>query len=622
MMGFAMWRGIAKRARRTADRKSPRIKARSLQSDMAICRRLAHELRPYWPHLTATLVVSLLSIPFVLLSPLPLKIAVDSVVGMKPVPAVLSWALPQSILTSRDNLLILVTGLYLIIALLHQLQLMCTSLLRTYAGERLVLGVRAKLFEQAQRLSVIYHDARGAADSAFRIQWDAPHIRYLSLEATIPLVTAGVTLTGMVYITFRINWQLAVIALTITPVVLLVSQAYRVHLRNLAHKVTDLESASASVVQEVLGALRVVKAFGRERYEQARFARRSHEGFEARIRYESAEGVFAFVIGLSLAAGTAVVLYVGMRQVEAGIISLGDLLLVMGYLLQLYEPLRSISEIIGRLQLHFASAERAFSFLDEMPDVPERDGARALQRATGTVSFRRVSFTYPGGRMALREASLDVGPGTRVGIIGATGAGKTTLVSLLARFYDPTVGSIQLDGIDLRDYKLADLRGQFAIVLQEPVLFSTTIAENIAYGRPGAAQEDIVKAAKAANIHEFIARLPEGYRTLVGERGMSLSGGERQRIALARAFLKEAPILILDEPTSSVDLETEAGIIDAMEQLTVGRTTFIIAHRLTTVKDCDVLFRIERGILRQIAAAEYRDWANISLSGRAAADPL
>jgi ATP-binding cassette subfamily B protein len=328
--------------------------------------------------------------------------------------------------------------------------------------------------------------------------------------------------------------------------------------------------------------------------------------------------VFAFVIGLSLAAGTAVVLYVGMRQVESGIVSLGDLLLVMSYLFQLYEPLRSISEIIGRLQLHFASAERAFSFLDEMPDVPERDSARALQRATGAVSFRRVSFTYPGGRIALREASFDIGPGTRVGIIGATGAGKTTLVSLLARFYDPTAGSIQLDGIDLRDYKLADLRGQFAIVLQEPVLFSTTIAENIAYGRPGAAQENIVRAAKAANIHEFIAHLPEGYRTLVGERGMSLSGGERQRIALARAFLKEAPILILDEPTSSVDLETEAGIIDAMEQLTVGRTTFIIAHRLTTMKDCGVLFRIDRGILCEIATTGSKNRADIDLSDSAA----
>jgi ATP-binding cassette, subfamily B, bacterial len=614
MIVSTVWRRISEWGRRDGDRRLREATSRSLGSDIAICRRLAHELHPYWPHLAASLLVSLLSIPFVLLSPLPLKIAVDSVIGMKPVPGFLSWALPQSMLASRDQLLFVVIGLYLIIALLHQTQLMFTTLLRTYSGERLVLGFRAKLFEQAQRLSVMYHDARGAADSAFRIQWDAPHIRYLSLEAAIPLVTAAVTLTGMVFIIFRINWQLAVIALTISPVVLLVSQAYRAHLRNLARKVTELESASASIVQEVLGALRVVKAFGRERYEQARFARRSREGFEARIHYESAEGVFAFVIGMSLAAGTAVVLYIGIGQVRSGVVSLGDLLLVISYLLQLYEPLRSISETIGRLQLHFASAERAFGFLDEMPDVPERHGARALQRATGAVSFRRVSFTYPRGRAALKEASLEVAPGKRVGIIGATGAGKTTLVSLLARFYDPTAGCILLDGVDLRDYNLSDLRAQFAIVLQEPVLFSTTVSENIAYGRPGAAHEDVVRAAQAANIHDFIARLPEGYRTLVGERGMSLSGGERQRIALARAFLKEAPVLILDEPTSSVDLETEATIIDSMDRLSVDRTTFIIAHRLTALKDCDVLFRIEGGILREVEATGYRNRAEIGLS--------
>jgi ATP-binding cassette, subfamily B, bacterial len=613
-------RRITERARRESDRQCGEAGSRSLGSDIAICRRVVHELRRYWPYLIATLLVSLLSMPFVLLSPLPLKIAVDSVIGTKPVPAFFSWALPRSVLASGEKLLLVVIGLYLVVAVLHQLQLMCTALLRTYSGERLVLGFRAKLFEQAQRLSVIYHDARGAADSAFRIQWDAPHIRYLALEAAIPLVTAAVTLTGMVCVIFRINWQLAVIALTISPVVLLVSQAYRAHLRNLARKVTELESASASIVQEVLGALRVVKAFGRERFEQGRFGRRSQEGFAARINYESAEGMFAFVIGTSLAAGTALVLYIGVGQVRSGVVSLGDLLLVMSYLLQLYEPLRSISETIGRLQLHFASAERAFGFLDEMPDVPERDGARALQRARGAVSFRRVSFTYPGGRAALRDASFELGAGSRVGIIGATGAGKTTLVSLLARFYDPTSGCILLDGIDLRDYKLADLRGQFAIVLQEPVLFSTTVAENIAYGRPGAAQEEIVRAAKAANIYEFIARLPQGYQTLVGERGMSLSGGERQRIALARAFLKEAPVLILDEPTSSVDLDTEAAIMNSIDRLAAGRTTFIIAHRLTALRDCDVVFRIERGALREAEIPGHKSHAEIGLSDSPAAD--
>jgi len=274
---------------------------------------------------------------------------------------------------------------------------------------------------------------------------------------------------------------------------------------------------------------------------------------------------------------------------------LGDLLLVMGYLAQLYGPLNTLSNSKASLQSSLASAERAFSILDEAPDVVERPGAQPLARAAGAVAFREVSFAYREDHPVLHEVSFEIDPGTRVGISGETGAGKTTLMSLLGRFYDPTTGEISLDGIDLRDYKLADLRSQFAIVLQEPVLFSTTISENISYARPGASEEEIIEAAKAANAHEFIVGLPHGYETEVGERGMSLSGGERQRIALARAFLRDAPVLILDEPTSSVDTKTEAVIMDAMERLMRGRTTFMIAHRLGTLANCDVRLEIEEG---------------------------
>ena len=571
---------------------------RPLGSDFNLYRRLLGELRPYWPLIVSTFLVSLLSIPFVLLAPLPLKIAVDSVIGTKPVAGFLAWLLPPSVLKTPGNLLVVVVVLLLIISLGHQLQLMCTSLLRTFTGERLVVGFREKMFQQAMRLSVAYHDSKGAADSAFRIQWDAPHIRYLTLEAAIPFFTGFIMLLGMIYVTSRINSQLALIALMISPVILLISQVYRARLRKLAQRVTALESSVALVVQEVLGALRVVKAFGREYHEQTRFKGRARQGFDARVQYEAAEGIFGFIIGVSLAAGTAIVLYVGVRQVQAGAVTLGQLLLVMSYLIQLYEPLKSISEIIGRLQLHLVSLERAFNFLDEIPDVPERPCARRLRRAKGSVVFHNVSFAYPGSdRTVLHDASFEIGSGTRVGIVGATGAGKTTLISLLSRFYDPTAGEILLDGIDLRDYRVDDLRSQFAIVLQEPVLFSTTIAENIAYGRPDATHEQIIWAAKAANIHDFIAQLPESYQSVVGERGMSLSGGERQRITLARAFLKDAPVLILDEPTSSVDSETEATIIDAMERLMVRRTTFIIAHRMSVLNGCDLLFRIKRGVL-------------------------
>jgi ATP-binding cassette subfamily B protein len=303
------------------------------------------------------------------------------------------------------------------------------------------------------------------------------------------------------------------------------------------------------------------------------------------------------LVGVTTAVGTATVLFIGMNHVRAGTLTLGELLLVMGYLAQLYGPLKAISKRAASLQSHLAGAERAFALLDEAPDVAERPGARPLARAAGAVAFRGVCFTYASGRPILQDVSFEFAPGTRVGIAGVTGAGKTTLVNLLTRFYDPTAGQILLDGVDLRDYRLADLRNQFAIVLQEPVLFSTSIAENIAYARPDAREEEVVAAAKAANAHEFISRLPEGYQTRVGERGMRLSGGERQRIALARAFLKDAPVLILDEPTSSVDVKTEAAILEAMGRLRQGRTSFMIAHRLSTLASCDVLLQIEHGRL-------------------------
>jgi ABC-type multidrug transport system ATPase subunit len=298
-----------------------------------------------------------------------------------------------------------------------------------------------------------------------------------------------------------------------------------------------------------------------------------------------------------MALGSASVLYVGVRHVQAGVITLGSLLLVMGYLTQLYDPLRTVSRKIASLQLRLASAERAFSLLDETPEVVEKRNATPLGRARGHLSFREIGFAYDPKRPILRDVSFDVPPAARVGIAGATGAGKTTLLSLLLRFYDPRPGQILLDGVDLRDYRIADLRRQFAIVLQEPVLFSTTVGENISYGRPRATPDQVIAAAVAANVHDFITSLPDGYASVVGERGMTVSGGERQRISIARAFLTDAPILLLDEPTSSVDAETEAGILEAMERLMQGRTVFMIAHRTSTLQNCDVRLELREGRL-------------------------
>ena len=567
--------------------------------DLVLFRRLARQARPCWLHVGALFVLGLLSTPLALLAPLPLKIAVDSVVGSRPLPGFLEALVPEAAGRSGGAVLALVAGLVVAVALLTELTELASSVLQTYAGEKLVLGFRERLFRHAQRLSLLYHDSRGTSDAAYRIQYDAPAIQQIVIGGVIPLTTAVVMLVGMVYVTFRIDWQLALVALAISPFIFLGARAYGRLARKRWHKVHRLDSSALSVAQEVLGALRVVKAFGQEEREGERFVRRSSETMRERLRVALVEGGFALLVGLTTAAGTAAVLFVGVRHVLAGTLTLGELLLVMAYLSQLYTPLNTLSEGGATLQSSLASAERAFSLLDEEPDVLEKPNARPLGRASGAVAFRGISFAYhrDGARPVLRDVSFEIAPGTRVGISGTTGAGKTTLVSLLTRFYDPSEGCILLDGIDVRDYKLADLRAQFAIVLQEPVLFSTNIAENIAYARPGASEEEVVEAAKAAGAHEFIVSLPQGYETHVGERGMSLSGGERQRIALARAFLKDAPILILDEPTSSVDTRTEALIMEAMERLMRGRTTFMIAHRLGTLEHCDVRLEIEEGRL-------------------------
>jgi ATP-binding cassette, subfamily B, bacterial len=558
-------------------------------------RRVLGETRPYWLHIGGLFLLSALGSGLTLLVPVPLKIAVDSVLGSSPVPGFLESVLPASF-TATDSALLLTTAvLSLTITVVIQMMEVSLLIVSTYTGQRLVLAFRSRLFRHLERLSLTYHDLRGTTDSTYRIQWDAPAIQYIAVDGFVPLVTAGMTVIGMIAVTVAIDWQLALVAVTVTPMMIWLLRFYGTRLRRQWHEAKTLESSAFSVVQEALGALRVVKAFGREEAEKERFTARSAESVRAQIRLSLTEARLTDLVGITMGVGTSLVLYIGVRRVQDGALTLGELLLVMTYLTQLYEPLRTIAKKIGDLQASVASAQRAFSVLDQQPDVAERPEAVTLTRARGEVEFRHISFAYDGRGDALHDVSLKVDAGTSVGVAGTTGAGKTTLINLLTRFYDPTSGEILLDGVDLRDYRLADLRNQFAIVLQEPVLFSNTIEENIAYARPGADRSDVMAAAKAANAHDFITALPGGYDTTVGERGVRLSGGERQRVALARAFLKDAPILILDEPTSSVDVKTEEAIIDAMERLMSGRTSFMIAHRLTTLDGCDVRVALEEG---------------------------
>jgi ATP-binding cassette, subfamily B, bacterial len=552
-------------------------------SDLGLIAKLLRDARPVWPHLALIFVLSLAEVPIALLLPVPIKLVVDDLVGTHPFP------------------LILAAGLLVAVGLLQHIQGFASWILQSYTGERLVLRSRARLFEHAQRLSLAYHDRIGTADSLYRIHEDSVPAHYVAVSGLVPIVTSACVLAGLLGVTAWIDGELAAIALIVVPVLVALTEYYRRRVRAGWSALRALDASALSVVQEVLGALRVVKAFGRETHESERYLGSATRAMRGQLRVIVGEASFGLLVALTLALGTAVVLLVGVAHVRAGALSLGNLLLVMGYLAQLYKPVETISKKVTGLQSALASAERTIALLEQPHDVVERPRARRIERAAGDVEFHGVSFRYGDGPMVLDNVSLDVPRGTRVGIAGPTGAGKTTLISLLLRFFDPCAGAIRLDGVDLREYALTDLRNQYSLVLQDSVLFSTTIAENIAYGRPAASREEIAEAARAANAHEFVRALPDGYETRVGERGMTLSGGERQRIALARAFLRDAPILVLDEPTSAIDLASEQPILTALDTLMRGRTAFIIAHRLHTLAGCDLQLELSHG---RIVSAE------------------
>ncbi len=552
---------------------------RSTGSDLSVYRWLAGRVRPVWRGLVLYVLVGLLASPIALLNPLPLKIAVDSVLGSEPLPGFLEALLPSGVTGSKDGILLFAVLLLVGVAVLGQLRELAGTLLKTYLGERLTLDLRARLFDRAQRLSLGYHGRTGTADTLYRIHRDTAAVNYLTVDGAVPFVSALVSVAAMMFVMVRIDWRLALVAVGVAPVLLLLTGTVRPRIRTRSRLIKRLESGVQAAVQETLGGLLVVKAFGQEDRETRRFTERALKAMQARLRLARVQGWFGVGVGATTGIGMALVLYIGVDHVRSGVLSLGQLILIVGYLGQLYSPLRTISSKVASVQSHLASAERAIQLLAEPDDVTEEPDALRLAGARGDVVFDGVSFAYETDRRVLEGISFEAPAGTRVALSGATGAGKTTLVSLLTRFYDPTAGAILVDGRDTRRYRLSDLRAQFAVVLQQPVLFSTSIAENIAYSRPDATEAEIVAAAAAAGVHDFIDGLPRAYDTEVGEWGMKLSGGERQRIALARAFLRDAPVLILDEPTSSMDVGTESVILEALERLMRGRTVFLITHR-------------------------------------------
>jgi ATP-binding cassette, subfamily B, bacterial len=580
-------------------------------------KRLLDLARPSYPHLVGIFLLGVLSVPISILMPVPLKIAVDSVIGHTPLPAVLEHFVPRTAAGSDTANLIVVVVLLLALAVASNLQTLASWLLQTFTGERLVFELRNRLFWHAQRLSLTAHDRRGVNDIAYRIQHDAPAIQFIFIQGVLPLMTAVLTFSGMFYIVAHIDRSIAIVALVISPALMIAARRSSRRVRKGWQGVKVLDSSAMLLMNEALASIRVVKAFNTEDYEDSRFRLRSRERMTEQVRLAGIQAAYHLLISFAIAAGSAAALLIGIRHVKMGWITLGDLLLVMAYVAQLYDPLKTISSKIPELQSWRVSLERAFALFEDNPELGESLAVSAdLPRATGQVTFENVTFEYANGSRALDEVSFSIAAGMKVGVVGQSGSGKTTLVNLLARFYEPTGGRILLDGVDLNSYSVAHLRQQLAVISQEPVLFSATVADNIAYGRLDGSRSEIIAAATAARAHDFILALPQGYDTKIGEGGSRLSGGQRQRLAIARAILKDAPLLILDEPTSALDVGTEADLLASMQEVMRGRTAFVIAHRLNTIRNCDVLLVMEKGRLKEMVWRDQRETlANETMEG-------
>ena len=559
--------------------------------------RIARYLRPYWKLALLSSILTIVSAAAALLAPWPLKVIVDSVLGDRPLhqPFV---AVVQVFGADKFGVLMfaVLAGL-LVVALEHSLTVMHSYITTTFE-QKMILDFRSDMFQHAQRLSLAYHDRRRGGQMIYAINFQASAAAGVIMAAQ-PLAQSAITLVGMFFITYRINPTLALLSVAIVPFLYYSVGYYATHIQDRLMRVKRMEGESLSIIHEAMSMLRVIVAFGRENHEFARFRRQGEEATDARIRLTVRQTLFSLVVNTITAIGTALVVGVGAYHALKGRLTTGELLVVLSYIASIYRPLEAISTTIGSLQNQFVALRIAFGLMDTEPEIRDAPDAVVLDRARGDVTFERVNFNYRGRPSTLSDISFEAKANQAIALVGPTGAGKTTLISLIPRFYDVKGGRVLLDGIDIRQIALRSLRQQISMVLQEPLLFSGTIADNIAYGRLTATMPEIVAAAEAANAHDFITALPQKYATKLGERGAMLSLGERQRISVARAFLKDAPILILDEPTSSIDSKTEAVILDAVDRLMAGRTTFMIAHRLSTVRHADVILVIDQGKIVQ-----------------------
>ncbi len=552
-------------------------------------------LRPYWRGAVFSVILIFIAAGASLLAPWPMQVLVDHVLAKQPLPSWLGW-LPGWVASDPVVLIATVAGSFLLLHVLGDL----IGIAESYVNTKLELGMardfRGDLFLHAQRLSLSFHDHRRSGMLIYAINSQADSVA--GVVMVVPGLTQSVlTLIGMFWVTFTMDKTLALLALSVVPFLYYSVGFYVNHIQKRLMEVKMMEGDTLSIIHEAMSMLRVIVAFGREKHEHTRFQKQSGEAMDARVKLTVKQTLFGLAVGFITAVGTALVLGFGAHSALQGKMTVGQLLVVLAYIAAIYKPLETISTTVGGLQDRFAELRIAFGLLDTKPEIQDAPNAKPLTNARGEVTFEGVSFSYTGREGTLRDISFTARAGEVVALVGPTGAGKTTLISLIPRFYDPAAGRVLLDGQDIRSLTLDSVRAQVSIVLQEPLLFSGSISENIRYGRLDATRDEIIAAAQNANAHDFITRLPKGYDTEIGERGAQLSGGERQRIAVARAFLKDAPILILDEPTSSIDSKTEAVILDALDKLMLGRTTFIVAHRLSTIRNAEKILVIERGAL-------------------------